>query len=400
MCAGLFPQQFPWVARLPAPLLSFRPSGPGSRLGQLVCPTYACLDESRAHASCILGPARGRRIRRLFPRQVHFLPPGASARLAGKLPRRPTSLFPSDYNIIKGGTSMRSTKVILAILLSIAMLFACTGCGEKEVTEYVIGFVGPLTGASAQDGQDALEGAQLYVEQVNAAGGIDGIPLTLNVQDDKGDPKEAAIVANMLAQDESVLAIVGHYNSSCTLAGAPIYNEAGVAAIAYGSSSPAVTEAGPYIYRTIPSDDVGGRMVAQWAFADLSPTKAAIVYENNDYGLGTATIYKEECEAAGVEVVAYENYIPDETTDFTTMLTKIKESGAEVMLLATLYNETAMFAKQAQLLGLSLPMYGVDALYQPALIELGGDAVEDENGDVLKDAIRIVIQDGKFNVVQ
>ena len=166
---------------------------------------------------------------------------------------------------------MRSIKVILAILLSIAMLFACTGCGEKEVTEYVIGFVGPLTGASAQDGQDALEGAQLYVEQVNAAGGIDGIPLTLNVQDDKGDPKEAAIVANMLAQDESVLAIVGHYNSSCTLAGAPIYNEAGVAAIAYGSSSPAVTEAGPYIYRTIPSDDVGGRMVAQWAFADLFP---------------------------------------------------------------------------------------------------------------------------------
>lgn len=374
---------------------------------------------------------------------------------------------------------MRSIKVILAILLSIAMLFACTGCGEKEVTEYVIGFVGPLTGASAQDGQDALEGAQLYVEQVNAAGGIDGIPLALNVQDDKGDPKEAAIVANMLAQDESVLAIVGHYNSSCTLAGAPIYNEAGVAAIAYGSSSPAVTEAGPYIYRTIPSDDVGGRIVAQWAFEDLSPTKAAIVYENNDYGLGTATIYKEECEAAGVEVVAYENYIPDETTDFTTMLTKIKESGAEVMLLATLYNETAMFAKQAQLLGLSLPMYGVDALYQPALIELGGDAVEgltisaffsmdnpdpavqefveafrakydsdpatyhayaydatmcivealkasgpdrekineylttltsvngasgvnsfDENGDVLKDAIRIVIQDGKFNVVQ
>lgn len=122
---------------------------------------------------------------------------------------------------------MRSTKVILAILLSIAMLFACTGCGEKEVTEYVIGFVGPLTGASAQDGQDALEGAQLYVDQINAAGGIDGIPLTLNVQDDKGDPKEAAIVANMLAQDESVLAIVGHYNSSCTLAGAPIYNEAG-----------------------------------------------------------------------------------------------------------------------------------------------------------------------------
>ena len=71
---------------------------------------------------------------------------------------------------------MRSIKVILAILLSIAMLFACTGCGEKEVTEYVIGFVGPLTGASAQDGQDALEGAQLYVEQVNAAGGIEVLP--------------------------------------------------------------------------------------------------------------------------------------------------------------------------------------------------------------------------------
>ena len=108
MCAGLFPQQLPWVARLPAPASQTARRSPIPGLGLLVRPTYACLDESRAHASCIFGPARGRRIRRLFPRQVHFLPPGASARLAGKLPRRPTSLFPSDYNIIKGGTSMRS----------------------------------------------------------------------------------------------------------------------------------------------------------------------------------------------------------------------------------------------------------------------------------------------------
>ena len=133
MCAGLFPQQFPWVARLPAPLLSFRPSGPGFRLGQLVCPTYACLDESRAHASCIFGPARGRRIRRLFPRQVHFLPPGASARLAGKLPRRPTSLFPSDYNI--------------------------TACRKSGLRHFFEVFIAPLR---LRRGQGAMQGNPCY----------------------------------------------------------------------------------------------------------------------------------------------------------------------------------------------------------------------------------------------
>ena len=270
---------------------------------------------------------------------------------------------------------MRSIKVILAILLSIAMLFACTGCGEKEVTEYVIGFVGPLTGASAQDGQDALEGAQLYVEQVNAAGGIDGIPLTLNVQDDKGDPKEAAIVANMLAQDESVLAIVGHYNSSCTLAGAPIYNEAGVAAIAYGSSSPAVTEAGPYIYRTIPSDDVGGRMVAQWAFADLSPTKAAIVYENNDYGLGAYEVAVEVLGEAGITPLVAEAYLLGETKDFSTIITKMKDAGVEAVFAVSDETELPMFMKQSHQLGFN-PFVTSTGTYNNVVVELGGQDVE------------------------
>ncbi len=284
---------------------------------------------------------------------------------------------------------------ILAALMGLLLMATLAGCGNSassgeaaasgkasgETTgakpdKYVIGFAGALSGASAQDGEAGLDGVKLAIDVINKAGGIEGVPLDLIVSDDKGDPKEAAIVANKYVQDSNILAVVGHYNSSCTLAGAPIYNDAGLVEIAFGSTSPAVSEAGPFTFRTVPCDDIGARVSAAWAFENYDIGKAAIIYENNDYGYGVCTIFEEECKNAGVEVVSTDNFIPGETTDFTTMLTKIKDSGADVILLGTLYNETAMLCKQAENLDMDIPFVGVDALYNYPLIELGGDAVE------------------------
>ncbi|MFM1655629.1 ABC transporter substrate-binding protein [Brevibacillus sp. B_LB10_24] len=254
-----------------------------------------------------------------------------------------------------------------------------TGCGSSSGGSggdtLRIGVAAPLSGASAQDGQAIKKGAELAVKMANDAGGVNGKKIELVAEDDKTDPKEAAIVANKLATDSSILAVVGHFNSSATLAGAPIYNKNKIVEISPGSSSPAVTDAGPYTFRVITTDAFQGEYVAKWT-AEEGFKKVAVIYENTDYGLGLADVYKKAVEANGGQVVAMESYILGQTKDFSPILTKIKQQNPDLLFVGGLYNEAALIAKQSKTLGLNVPFMGVDALYSNALIDLGGDAVE------------------------
>ena len=144
----------------------------------------------------------------------------------------------------------KSLATLLSGFMLVGSLFAF-GCGSAKSDVIKVGVAVPLTGASAEDGNAIKNGVNLAVKEINAKGGINNKKVELVVADDKGDPSEAATVANKLAQDKSVLAIVGHFNSSCTLAAAPIYNQAGVVSVSPGSSAAAVTKAGPYTFRVI-----------------------------------------------------------------------------------------------------------------------------------------------------
>jgi len=271
---------------------------------------------------------------------------------------------------------------LLTCLLFIA--FLAVGCGAKTETPapapeskvLKLGFAGPLTGACAQDGESMKKGAVLAVEMVNQAGGINGKQVEIAFEDDKSDPKEAAAVANKYAANKDILAVIGHYNSSCTLAGAPIYNKAGVVEISGGSSSPAVTDAGPYTFRTITTDAFQGEYLVNWAVKDEGFKKIAVVYENTDYGAGLLKIVEAEAPKLGASIVAKEAYILGQTKDFSSIVTKIKNAKPDVIIVGGLYNETALFAKQAVRSGLKTPIMGVDGIYSDALIELGGEAVE------------------------
>jgi len=272
-------------------------------------------------------------------------------------------------------------KKILPAALALVLVFclAQTGCGEKKQADsnvIRIGVAAPLTGGSAQDGQSILDGVKLAVQQFNDAGGVDGTLIEVVAEDDKGDPTEGATVANKLAQDASIVAVIGHYNSSCTLAGAPIYNGAGVVEISPGSSAAAVTDAGEYTFRVITTDAVQGADLCDWAVNGLGYSSIAILYENTDYGLGLAEVVENSAGPLGAAIVVKEAYEVG-ATDFSTVLTKIAASGADVLFIGGLYNETALIAKQRADYGLAeLPIMGVDAIFSNALIELGGDAVE------------------------
>ncbi|MGB9868165.1 MAG: ABC transporter substrate-binding protein [Bacillota bacterium] len=271
----------------------------------------------------------------------------------------------------------------VAIALSAGLLAGCSGgstankaTSEAPKENLIIAVAGPLTGSCAQDGNDIKKGTMLAAEHINAKGGIGGRKIELVFEDDASDPKQAASIANKLSKDPKVLAVIGHYNSSCTLAGAPIYNKAGVVEISPGSSSPAVTTAGPYTFRVITTDAFQGEYLAKWMVKDEGLKKIAILYENDDYGVGLQEVVTKKVKEFGGEVVAVESYYLGETKDFSPYITKLRALKPDGLFIAGLYNEAALIAKQAAAVGWKVPMFGVDALYSAELITLGGSAVE------------------------
>ncbi|WP_207637560.1 ABC transporter substrate-binding protein [Desulfotruncus alcoholivorax] len=282
---------------------------------------------------------------------------------------------------------IKKISVVLCGLLLVLSAAILTGCGgdEKNSTENKsasdagkeirVGVAGPFTGAIAETGTTIKNAVLLAEEQINQAGGINGKQVKLDLQDDKADPKEAAAVANKFASDKSILAVVGHYTSSTTLAGAPIYNRVGLPHIGIGCTSPAITSAGPYTYRVLTSDAYDGEYVANWMIEE-GFKNIAVAYENDDYGKGLADVFKAKIESLNGKVVAMEPYNLGETKDFSAILTKFKAAKPDSLFIAGQYNEAAMLLKQGKGIGFKLPVFGSNGLYSDALIKLGGADVE------------------------
>ncbi|WP_418714573.1 ABC transporter substrate-binding protein [Blautia hydrogenotrophica] len=280
-------------------------------------------------------------------------------------------------------------KKMLNVLLVSAVLVSMTACGgETESSSdggekasaggsdtITIGASLPMTGSVALNGEMILEGIQMAVDECNEAGGIDGKEVVIDAQDDQAEPNQAASVANMMSADEKIVAIIGSLKSSCTLAAAPIYEEAGVVALSPDSSSPEVTNAGEYIFRIKNSDVVLAQTMAKGAISD-GHTKFAILYENNDYGAGVLEQSQIAIEEAGCEIVCTESILTGEQTDFSSIISKIRESGADAILMGVDYNESGLVMKQMKDAGLDLPRYATDGLFTDAFIEVGGEAAD------------------------
>lgn len=280
-------------------------------------------------------------------------------------------------------------KKMLNVLLVSAVLVSMTACGgETESSSdggekasaggsdtIAIGASLPMTGSVALNGEMILEGIQMAVDECNEAGGIDGKEVVIDAQDDQAEPNQAASVANMMSADEKIVAIIGSLKSSCTLAAAPIYEEAGVVALSPDSSSPEVTNAGEYIFRIKNSDVVLAQTMAKGAISD-GHTKFAILYENNDYGAGVLEQSQIAIEEAGCEIVCTESILTGEQTDFSSIISKIRESGADAILMGVDYNESGLVMKQMKDAGLDLPRYATDGLFTDAFIEVGGEAAD------------------------
>ncbi len=229
-----------------------------------------------------------------------------------------------------------------------------------------LGFVGPLTGDAATLGQDALAAAQIAVEEVNAAGGVQGHMLELIAEDGKCNPKDAASAGTKLLTADDVTAIVGGLCSGETTAIAPMAEQDKTVLFSGCSSAPNITTAGDYIFRSYPSDAFQGKFAADYVYNTLGKKKVAVVATLGDYGTGIKNIFIESFEALGGEVVLAEDFA-QESRDFRTLLTKIKQSDAEVVFAPSFTEAAIELLRQSKELGVTQQFFAADAWDDPKI---------------------------------
>lgn len=273
--------------------------------------------------------------------------------------------------------------LVFAISLTSLILFGCppqetaTTTGTATSGEDIpIGEYGSLTGSTATFGQSTHNGVVLALDEINAAGGINGRKLKLFTEDDQSKPEEAASVVQKLISQNRVVALIGEVASSRTLAAAPIAQGAKVPMISPSSTNPQVTQIGDYIFRACFLDSYQGDSMAKFAFNDLKAKRAAILTDvKNDYSVGLAQFFRESFEKMGGRVIATQSYSEGDS-DFRAQLTSVRAQKPDVIFVPGYYTEVGQIAIQARDLGMKQPLLGGDGWESPKLLEIGGKALE------------------------
>jgi branched-chain amino acid transport system substrate-binding protein len=235
-----------------------------------------------------------------------------------------------------------------------------------------IGVISSLTGSVSTYGQSVRNAVTMAVEDINAAGGINGRQISLIILDDKGDGTEAAQAARRLIDRENVALILGPVITPAVMAVAPICQAAGVPMLTPTGTGDQITSVGDYIFRGAYKDSFQGRVMAQFAIEYLGLKEAAIIYDvANDYSVGLRTAFKTTFEELGGKIVAEESYSTGDT-DFSAQLTSLAMRNPEALFIPDYYSTAGPILMQARLMGMDAVMLGVDGWDSPDLSALAG----------------------------
>ncbi len=247
-----------------------------------------------------------------------------------------------------------------------------SGCGQASNSKVIkIGCAAPLTGDQAQIGIDKCRAVKLAVQQANEKGiGVPGYTFEVLSLDDQHNPAQAVNVAKKFVSDPDVIAVVGHFNSSCTKPASAIYHEAGMTQITATSTNPELSKQGfKTFFRIAATDDVQGPKGAEFAAHHLAAKKVFIIDDKTTYGKGLADEFERKSKSLGVEVLGHEG-ITQGDKDFTPLLTKIKSLNPDLIYFGGIYPEGALLLRQARSLNLVSEFMGGDGLTTPVFVEL------------------------------
>lgn len=250
------------------------------------------------------------------------------------------------------------------------------GSQPEGETTYKFAFMAPLTGDSALYGISMENSVKLKVQMINEAGGINGGEIVVDYFDDKNDATEAVNIANKIIEDDEYLAVCGPFGSTVAMAVAPIFEKAGIVMFSPTASHPDLTSMGEYIFRGTRTQTIETGEYVRFMYDILGSRKVGMLYAQNDWGLGIKEVFEEEFTKKGGELVIAEPYIVGQTTDFSTLLTKIKNEDIDTFFFVAQYDDAAKVIKQAHSLDLEATYIGPSNMMTDEFIALLGEEAE------------------------
>lgn len=267
-------------------------------------------------------------------------------------------------------------KFFILGLTTTVLLSACGGQTSSDAGKIKIGCAAPLTGDQATIGMDMCNGVELAIEQANdfaqqaAVSGATPLQFSISRQDDQHNPAQAVNVAKKFVSDPDVLAVVGHFNSSCTKPSSAVYSEAGLVQITPASTNPDLSKQGfATFFRIAATDDVQGPQGASFAVAKQGFKKIYVIDDKTTYGKGLADEFEKEARNLGAEILGHES-ITQGDKDFTPLLTKIKPLAPDLIYFGGIYPEGALLLRQARALDIRSTFMGGDGIATPTFTEL------------------------------
>ena len=258
------------------------------------------------------------------------------------------------------------------VIVGVAAFLSFGQVGAQDKAPIVIGAVQPLTGPVSIDGLSVVQGIKIAIEKVNAGGGVLGRPISAIIEDGKGDPVESVNAVEKLIRRDKVPAIIGCWASSATLAAMPIVKRNQVPLLVETSTAPMITDQkNEWVFRFTSHNDIDGALMEQYLVPKLGFKKVAYLAVNNDWGRSMANAVTKMMDKTGGKVLFVE-YASVAETNFTPMLTRIKSSEADTMILTTSIQSVAMILKQFRELGMKMNCFVTSAIPAEKVIDIAG----------------------------
>ena len=259
-------------------------------------------------------------------------------------------------------TLKRIALIAVAALMSVACFAGCGADGKAGSEDtLVIGGIGPITGGAATYGNAVKNGISLAVDEINAAGGVNGMKLSVDFQDDENDAEKSVNAYNVL-KDNGMQVLIGTVTSTPCVAVAAKAAEDNMFLLTPSGSAVECTAA-DNAFRICFNDPNQGSASAQYIAEHNLASKVAVIYNSSDvYSSGIYEKFAAEAKNRNLEIVTAQAFTKDAATDFSVQIQKIKESGAELVFLPIYYQEAALILTQADKAGLEVKYFGCDGL--------------------------------------
>lgn len=277
-------------------------------------------------------------------------------------------------------------KKVLSIILALVMVCSLAACGKKDDSSgggtgdsdtVKFAVVGPMTGDNAEYGLGFKQSSQIMADKWNDEGGLNGKKIELVVYDDKGTPEEASNVAEQIVANKDIVAVIGHFSSSCSMAAAPIYQEHGMLQISPTSSHADFTSIGDWIWRVSPLSSDESRTVAKTVVNYFKAKKVGILILNSDWGLESATLCQEYLKELDPSIEIVTETVVEGNDDYSSVVTNFKNAGVEAIVCCSTYTVSAPFLTQMRTAVPGIPAIAHGNCQVQQVIDILGDNSED-----------------------